>query len=169
MLGFEKSYKSGESVDSIMGYVDCLTGISNRAAFERDRAGVDDSYSLIMIDVDDFKSINDSRGHLQGDNILRRLASILSQAVAPLGRAYRFAGDEFVLVVPRREAVFLCNAIRDYMKKRESFTVSQGVVLNLNQGLTNDALTTVDSALSKSKKHGKCNITMVVPAPNQAA
>lgn len=69
ILGFQKSYNRGETIDSILGYTDSLTRIPNRKAFERDRKYIDEKYSLIMIDIDDFKRINDDNGHLFGDKI----------------------------------------------------------------------------------------------------
>jgi diguanylate cyclase (GGDEF)-like protein len=168
VLGFEKSYRADETIDSILGYIDCLTNLPNRAAFERDRGAIDAGYSLIMIDVDDLKYINDTHGHLFGDKVLKCLASILSEAVLPSGKVYRLAGDEFLCVVPRKQVVAVCNIIRDNMRKVDGFTVSQGVVLWLVRGLTNDILRIADSAMYHSKKRGKGGITMAMPGLAQA-
>jgi diguanylate cyclase (GGDEF)-like protein len=169
VLGFEKSYRSGETIDSILGYIDCLTDLPNRAAFERDRDAIDAGCSMIMIDVDDLKYINDTRGHLYGDKILKCLASILSEAVLPSGRVYRLSGDEFICVVPRRQVVSVCTVIRDNVVRENGFTVSQGVVLWLMRGLTNDILRIADSAMYQSKKRGKGGITVVMPGLAQAS
>jgi diguanylate cyclase (GGDEF)-like protein len=85
---------------------DALTGLGNHRAFhlriseEIGRAEeIGSPVGLIMLDIDGFKGVNDSRGHLVGDEILRGVAHSLARAV---GRedAYRYGGDEFVVIVP---------------------------------------------------------------------
>jgi diguanylate cyclase (GGDEF)-like protein len=89
---------------------DPLTGLLNRRAlFERldiemrntRRTGA--SLAFAMLDVDNFKSINDSRGHAGGDAALRDLATVLSAATRETDIPARFAGDEFALVMPRTD------------------------------------------------------------------
>ncbi|MFW6147921.1 MAG: diguanylate cyclase [Thermodesulfobacteriota bacterium] len=89
---------------------DGLTGIYNhtglkdflRREFKRARRHVK-PLSLIMIDVDNFKLINDSLGHLAGDHILRELAACLNKAVRGTDIVARYGGDEFVLLLPETE------------------------------------------------------------------
>jgi diguanylate cyclase (GGDEF)-like protein len=100
--------------------------------------------------------------------VLKRLAEILSCAVMPFGRVYRFAGDEFVCIVPRNDVVSVCDTIRSNVRKEDSFTISQGVLMRLNRGITNEAFTQADTALYQSKKQGKDRITMVIPTLAQA-
>jgi GGDEF domain-containing protein len=82
--------------------------------------------------------------------------------------SFFLGGDEFICVVPRKLIVSVCNIIRDNMRKVDRFTVSQGVVLWLVRGLTNDILRIADSAMYHSKKRGKGGITMVMPGLAQA-
>ncbi|GHV54549.1 hypothetical protein FACS1894206_07570 [Deltaproteobacteria bacterium] len=86
---------------------DCLTGLANRQAFfqmatrelERiRRAG--GSACLAMIDIDYFKEVNDSLGHMEGDKVLHFLAKVLVKNIRPYDIAGRFGGDEFVLLFP---------------------------------------------------------------------
>jgi diguanylate cyclase (GGDEF)-like protein len=80
-----------------MVYRDELTQIPNRRALLRDVRNTGNHYALAMVDVDHFKKINDQHGHDLGDQVLRAIASKLSQVTGG-GRAYRFGGEEFCLL-----------------------------------------------------------------------
>jgi diguanylate cyclase (GGDEF)-like protein len=82
--------------------LDSLTGLGNRASFnefmEKLGAGAKaESYSIVMIDMDHFKEINDTMGHLEGDNALRDMAFIIKGCVRDSDFAARYGGDEFIL------------------------------------------------------------------------
>ncbi|MDR2103236.1 MAG: GGDEF domain-containing protein [Treponema sp.] len=82
--------------------IDSLTGIGNRYSFNEfidklSRSGTRQSYSIVMIDVDRFKEINDTLGHAEGDNALRDLAAIIKNSIRSSDFAARYGGDEFVL------------------------------------------------------------------------
>jgi diguanylate cyclase (GGDEF)-like protein len=82
--------------------IDSLTGIGNRYSFNEfiDKlswSGTRQSYSIVMIDVDRFKEINDTLGHAEGDNALRDLAMIIKNSIRSSDFAARYGGDEFVL------------------------------------------------------------------------
>ncbi|WGS53801.1 sensor domain-containing diguanylate cyclase [Paraburkholderia sp. D15] len=90
-----------------LSYKDGLTGVGNRREFDAvlqrewkaaQRHG--SPVSLIMADIDFFKSYNDYYGHVQGDECLKRVAEVLSEAVRPGDFVGRFGGEEFVLVLP---------------------------------------------------------------------
>lgn len=85
---------------------DSLTGVGNRRMFDtviaREWANAEASgkpLSLVMVDIDFFKSYNDYYGHLQGDECLKRLARVLESAVGPNAFLGRFGGEEFMLVL----------------------------------------------------------------------
>ena len=82
---------------------DMLTGLKNRNAFETDRNNLNgrdkSKISIIFIDLDDLKVINDSQGHLVGDCYIRKCVTILQQSIMPQSVLYRVGGDEFVIVV----------------------------------------------------------------------
>jgi diguanylate cyclase (GGDEF)-like protein len=87
--------------------VDPLTGLLNRRALERDlrreRARAtryDRRFSLMVIDLDGLKKVNDTDGHLAGDLYLRALATALSDVLRSGDEAYRIGGDEFVVLLP---------------------------------------------------------------------
>ena len=83
-----------------MAYIDVLTGIGNRLALRRDY----DSYqghevSVVMLDLNDFKLINDTRGHGEGDRILQEVGKLLSDTFGK-EHCYRYGGDEFLVIMP---------------------------------------------------------------------
>lgn len=163
LLAFAQSYRRGESLDSIMGYIDHLTGVYNRKAFERDMRASGPGCAMVMVDIDNFKHVNDTKGHLYGDKVLKRLAAILRRAAGPQGRAYRIAGDEFVLIVPQADTESACCFIRREVKLDEEFTVSQGVVPVLDCSHPNEAMRLLDEALYRSKRNGKDAVTLAAP------
>ncbi|TAH67815.1 MAG: GGDEF domain-containing protein [Rhodopseudomonas palustris] len=77
---------------------DFLTGLPNRAAFLSALGGATGHFTIVAIDLDGFKPINDKHGHLTGDELLRQVATRLRQCVAERGLAARFGGDEFMLL-----------------------------------------------------------------------
>ena len=90
---------------------DSLTNLPNRRAFERALAReymradrYDRPLSMLLLDLDGFKEINDTQGHAAGDEILRKAASVLSERVRLDDMAARLGGDEFVVICPETSA-----------------------------------------------------------------
>src|SRR5260221_9058299 len=90
-----------------LAYVDGLTGIHNRRFFEMriveelERAGrFQGRMSVIMVDIDHFKKMNDEFGHLLGDEMLRSVSTILKQQLRKMDLVCRYGGDEFAIVGP---------------------------------------------------------------------
>jgi diguanylate cyclase (GGDEF)-like protein len=81
---------------------DELTGLGNRRRFlpEGHRALNRGPLSVALLDLQDFKRVNDERGHLTGDAVLRRVAELLRDCAQPGGEAFRLGGDEFALLLP---------------------------------------------------------------------
>lgn len=86
---------------------DGLTGLSNRMRLDEDLAALaaraqrhGHSFSVVMCDIDEFKIVNDRAGHLAGDAMLRRVADALRETARGSDRAYRYGGEEFVVVLP---------------------------------------------------------------------
>lgn len=86
------------SVQKESAYVDNLTGLLNRA-YLFDAQFYESMHGGMMIDINQFKEINDTFGHDAGDQALREVASILSEATTENGTAFRYAGDEFLIFV----------------------------------------------------------------------
>lgn len=84
-------------------FTDVLTGVRNRLALRRDYDGFTGrTIDLMMMDVDDFKGINDRFGHQVGDDVLRSFGDLLAE-VFGTDSCYRFGGDEFVVICERSE------------------------------------------------------------------
>ena len=83
-----------------MAYVDALTQIGNRHALRRDYNSYQGhEVTVAMMDMDDFKRINDTHGHEEGDRVLREVGKLLSDTFGK-EYCYRYGGDEFLLIVP---------------------------------------------------------------------
>ena len=81
---------------------DCLTGLLSRTQLESRAKYIVDRhqpFSLIMIDIDRFKSINDTYGHEAGDQALCVITNLLNKSIKQVDSAYRYAGDEFILII----------------------------------------------------------------------
>ncbi|RAP75680.1 sensor domain-containing diguanylate cyclase [Paenibacillus montanisoli] len=90
-----------------LAYHDPLTGLSNRMAIQeqvRGKIAAGERFSLVLIDLDNFKSVNDTFGHLIGDQYLQHIASKLKQNAKPGDILGRLGGDEFVLLIPYRRS-----------------------------------------------------------------
>ena len=83
-----------------MAYIDALTGIGNRLALRRDYESYQGhEVTVLMLDLNDFKLINDTCGHEEGDRVLQEIGKLLSDTFGK-EHCYRYGGDEFLVVVP---------------------------------------------------------------------
>lgn len=87
----------------LMAYHDELTGLPGRRAFNELLLGLENQYAIAIVDIDHFKSFNDTYGHETGDEVLRMVASRLA-AVTGEGKTFRCGGEEFAIVFPQKSA-----------------------------------------------------------------
>lgn len=133
-----------------------------RARSEKSQVGV------IMIDIDDFKKVNDTYGHVVGDFVLKKLAKILTNIAGGAGNIIsRFGGEEFIIFMlqcDKKKLLLLGEEIRrkievselTFRRKKIIFTVSLGAILCSGNGESVEVLThKVDKMLYKAKKEGK--------------
>ncbi|NLK18942.1 MAG: GGDEF domain-containing protein [Synergistaceae bacterium] len=149
----------------LMASRDGLTGLYNRRRFDEEftrllAEGTD--VSLILIDLDDFKSINDSRGHAAGDEGLKDTAAAIAGAVRKNDVPCRVGGDEFAVLLPscpeemgRRIAENICRRVRS---KVPLAGLSIGVAFAPGGGTPRDAFKRADEALYSAKAGGKGRI-----------
>jgi diguanylate cyclase (GGDEF)-like protein len=91
----------------IRAQTDDLTGLLNHGTFERwleQSVEAGDAFSLIMLDLDEFKSVNDALGHQAGDRLLAEIARAIVAAGRETDRVFRYGGDEFALILPGTDA-----------------------------------------------------------------
>jgi two-component system cell cycle response regulator len=136
-----------------------------------------DEMALLMIDVDNFKQVNDSLGHPAGDRFLAAFGEVLKSSVRDVDIAARYGGDEFVAILPysgRQGALQAAERMQEILSARPvepagsdhpaAFcTASVGIAVFPENGMTADALkNAADSALYRAKKQGKNRICFPV-------
>lgn len=154
---------------------DPLTGLLNRAAAsdtlnsELQRAIREDSpMSVVMGDIDHFKQINDSFGHLAGDSVLREVARRMSTSIRPYDTVSRYGGEEFLLIIPgcsRKQAKSLAERIRERIREKPFDTPEGMIPVTISFGVadtTMDSCTypeallrAADAALYRAKEKGR--------------
>lgn len=124
--------------------------------------------SVIMLDIDDFKLINDSCGHLVGDQILREVSNQILTTVRKIDVAARYGGEEFVILLPettKQGASIIAERLRKNIANLKvntnddrvvTTTVSMGIAQFPNDAITaQDIIDAADKALYHSKRNGK--------------
>jgi diguanylate cyclase (GGDEF)-like protein len=152
-----------------MAAIDALTGIANRRTFETTlaqdlarAARTGEHVSLVMIDIDHFKRVNDSLGHQAGDEVLCEVARILATACREYDTAARYGGEEFAIILPgcaATEAVAMAERCRQAVAKIDTttpLTASAGVATS--SGHLSDRtllIQAADRALYRAKRAGR--------------
>lgn len=180
--------KSEERIQYLAFY-DELTGLINRSRFMElqsqwmDTQGDAKRGALLLIDIDEFKFINDSYGHGIGDELLRRMAGFLRNAVKEMGMRYtknsngilsgRMGGDEFAVFLPdlnTKEGVEVAERIKESLETFHPletpihFTASIGIVAYPEHGTTvKELFTKADAAMYRAKEMGRNRIHLYRP------
>jgi diguanylate cyclase (GGDEF)-like protein len=148
---------------------DALTGLPNRRAFDEhlEAALGHEEVSLVLLDVDEFKTVNDTSGHVGGDEVLAVLARVFLRTVRANEPVFRIGGDEFAVVIAgdRRSAERACERIfRDVHRQRRGRmlpTLSAGIAQAPAGGGTKaELLARADAALYAAKGAGRDRIVV---------
>jgi diguanylate cyclase (GGDEF)-like protein/PAS domain S-box-containing protein len=156
---------------------DALTGLVNRAEFERRLGAALDSargegvsHVVSYLDLDRFKLVNDSSGHIAGDNLLREISSLLKQRVRDSDTVARVGGDEFAMLLAgcpldkaRQIADDICQAVADHKFAWQDRVFDIGVSIGLvevgkDSGSAEGVLSAADSACYVAKQQGRGRI-----------
>lgn len=133
---------------------DALTGALNRRAYE-EGAGLEALGArygtALMIDMDNLKVVNDTRGHPAGDELLRRLVETLRGCVRPLDRIYRWGGDEFLLLFPAALPEEVLPRVREALRDVDDLEASMGAALFSGTEELPDAIARADREMYREK------------------
>jgi diguanylate cyclase (GGDEF)-like protein/PAS domain S-box-containing protein len=153
---------------------DALTGLVNRAEFERrlevalkSARGEGSGHVVSYLDLDRFKAVNDSCGHMAGDNLLRELATVLKEKIRDSDTVARVGGDEFAMLLvgcplekARQIADDVCDSVREYRFSWHDRAFEIGVSVGLvevghDSGTAETVLSAADSACYVAKQQGR--------------
>jgi diguanylate cyclase (GGDEF)-like protein len=159
---------------------DALTGLPNRRAFEERLTELladpgRRPFGLVLLDLDDFKRVNDTYGHGAGDDVLREVARVATRRVRATEQVYRLGGDELAVIVPgepiaaKLVASRLLAGLRRHRRGLKLPTASGGIATFPADGETpSQLLHAADLALFRAKAAGGDCISDAGPAPPQA-
>lgn len=156
-----------------LAHTDPLSGALNRSSFaarfrqlQLQADATQQPLALILLDVDHFKAINDSFGHLTGDTMIRRVAEVIRRGMGPNDVLFRWGGEEFVLLLPNRTAEEACRLARTLSPALQAApllvegvklapTLSAGVTPVGSQETADAVLARADAALYTAKHAGR--------------
>jgi diguanylate cyclase (GGDEF)-like protein len=154
---------------------DALTKVFNRASlmesleseFAKNKR-YQNTFSCILIDIDDFKVVNDNYGHLMGDLVLAKTASIIKKQLRAVDSFGRYGGEEFLIILPvteAKEALLVAEKLRKKIAETEFIERGHNISISISQGISDSSIDTpksqddllykVDTALYQAKKKGK--------------
>lgn len=160
-----------------LSYLDGLTGIFNRRFFEMrileeiERARRSDAgMAVVMVDIDQFKRLNDEFGHLLGDEVLRQVSSLFHQQLRKIDVVCRYGGEEFAILLTQTNAEHALGVAEKLRKLVESWqfpgvprtvTLSAGVAAFPDHGTSRDALVhAADTGLYAAKQSGRNQVCL---------
>jgi diguanylate cyclase (GGDEF)-like protein len=153
---------------------DSLTELYGRRAFE-DRLEHDlalarrrnSAVTLVYLDLDNFKAVNDTYGHAEGDRVLRETSRVLISAVRQADTVARLGGDEFAVILPDTDGhgarEVIANLTREFQKEFAKVTCSIGVISFLDSSLSVPAaIEAADNVMYEAKRKGKGTVVFSV-------
>jgi len=158
---------------------DRLTGLLNRRALDEmltdalaRHERLNEGVAVIVVDIDYFKRVNDTHGHAAGDEVLRLVSGRLSATIREIDRAFRFGGEEFVVVLSnadRAAAEAAAERIRAAVAERPitiggvdvPVTISAGIATTADSGNAEGLLNAADAALYCAKSTGRNRVVWV--------
>ena len=164
---------------------DVLTGLSTRRVLDETIESECERserysrpFSAAMIDVDNFKQINDTLGHAEGDMVLKKLAEVLRKETRATDTIARYGGDEFVLLMPETELEETLQAMERIRRAVESSNISDNLKVTISCGVASwnqtsrttpmDLIRRADVALYQAKQAGRNCIAATQPSASKA-
>ncbi|TCT03159.1 sensor domain-containing diguanylate cyclase [Aquabacter spiritensis] len=169
---FEDMREQAMVLESV-AFSDALTGVANRRGLERilERYAAQPAHdmALILLDLDNFKGVNDRYGHVHGDQVLQAIVGALRQTLRGADQLGRWGGDEFLVLAENTglgEAQMLAERLRRAVGRlaaAEGVTLSAGVTTWDGSGGLEEALRRVDGALYSAKGDGRDRTALAQP------
>lgn len=136
------AYLRGFETDMLekMVNTDVLTGLYSRHAFERDleewleSGGLGIQFYMLMIDMNNLKQINDTRGHRWGDVAITAAANLMKEVFSAHGKCYRIGGDEFVMLLPSSSEEQVTSLIEDYHQRALRYSNTHDIAVSVAVG-----------------------------------
>jgi len=162
IMMLNRELKTEREKAETLAMTDELSGLPNRRAFiERGRAILAaarrnaEPVSLVMLDIDHFKTVNDSYGHAAGDDVIKEIASILRDSVRESDLVGRIGGEEFAVVLPRARSEESCGLAERIRQKISCLTLDArgtniGLTASLGVAESSDEHGTLDELLSRA-------------------
>lgn len=148
-----------------LAMTDSLTGVFNRHYIERRIANSTRPFHVAMIDVDNFKMVNDQFGHVAGDNVLKGIADVLTQSFASVGIVGRWGGEEFIVLLTEGDSKDIYHLTEQARAKVATTNFEIKAPVSISIGLAQHdlgdyeaTLRKVDKALYSAKSEGKNRI-----------
>ncbi len=116
-------------------YQDPLTGARNRLYYEERLAGREGAQAVVMLDIDDFKRINDTYGHIMGDLVLRTFVQNVQGCITPEDELVRLGGDEFLLIFRSFAPEMLQSRLDDIRDEVSATTFAQAPGLRVTTSI----------------------------------
>jgi diguanylate cyclase (GGDEF)-like protein len=160
---------------------DSLTGLHNRRRFEEDLAAAmarsrrdGSTGALLMLDIDEFKRVNDSRGHPAGDRLIQEVAGVLRRRARESDTLARLGGDEFAVILPRcsrGEAQLAAEAIAAEIRGHRSAEAGEGVTVSIGIAMFGEdprtgvatVVSEADTAMYAAKDEGRDAVRVFDP------
>ena len=167
-------------------FTDVITGLTNRTGFEtgsqiiwNEAESKVQVFSVIMIDLDKFKAVNDTHGHIAGDDVLREVGMLLKASVRQQDIAARYGGEEFVLMLPdtpRDMATLVADRIRSSLQTKTIVSENTVIRITASFGVASfepggsmrtlqHVIKAADLALYEAKRSGRNKVKVFRPAP----
>lgn len=179
MIGVDTIYQHREELllekklhrqEYLNANIDGLTGAWNQRYLSRQLEKITSESLVAIIDIDDFKTINDQYGHLAGDEALKQVSQAIQEILPPTAVFCRYGGDEFVILeneMSKTDFIHLLENVRKliaemsllYDKYIFNVTISIGYHKNTNHISVSDLLRKADESLYRSKEKGKNRIS----------
>lgn len=135
--------------------IDPLTQVANRRTLSRALGRLSPDDTVVMIDLDHFKKVNDTFGHGQGDEVLRTFGGVLSRTVRASDRVGRYGGEEFVVILNGRDAAPFLRRLRTEWTRRRPCLITFSAGVAPARAAPHHALAAADRAMYRAKVGGR--------------